>query len=265
MQKQLLDRFSPSAILTYLDCPRSFYFNYVAKIRLPQKQIHLLFGSAVHAAIENIYENQDPYKIFEVTFDINRLTEEEKSLHAEYILLGREMIKNYIPEHETLNKLYNLNDGQSELYVKRKLVNPLTGKETAIPMSGRLDRLTNDGIVVEYKTSKAAWNPKETRYKIQTLMYNLWYYSEYGKMPKETIYIILLKKYKTTRKNDKTVQVLSNHSTINDIASMFDEIELILEKINNREFPEAQGYHPPYCDCKKMAAALNFAPKVGKT
>lgn len=261
MQKQLLQKFSPSAILNYMNCPRSFYFNYIAQIKLPQKQIHLLFGTAIHAAVENIYNNEDPYGMFEITFDINRLADEEKSLHAEYILLGREMIKNYIPEHETLNKLYNLNDGQSELYVRRNLINPLTKKETSIPMSGRLDRLTNDGIVVEYKTSKAAWNPKETRYKVQTLMYNLWYYSEYGEMPKETIYIILLKKYKTNRKNDKTMQVLSNHSTLNDIASMFDEIELILEKINNREFGTPQGFHPKWCDCHRFDELLNFAKK----
>jgi len=258
MQKQLLEKFSPSMILDYMSCPRSFYYNYIARIKLPQKQIHLLFGTSVHAAVENIYDKIDPYGIFEMTFDINRLEESEKHMHAEYVELGKEMIKNYAAEHDTLNNLYNLNNGKSELYIKRKLTNPLTGKETPIPMSGRIDRMTNDGIIVEYKTSKNAWNPKETKFKIQTLMYNLWYYSEYHEMPKETLYIILLKKYKTDRKNDKVIQVLSNHSTINDIASMFDEIELTLEKINRREFPLPDGFHPQWCSCRKMKEALNF-------
>ena len=259
MEKQLLEKFSPSMILDYIACPKAFYYKYIAQVKLPQKQIHLLFGSAVHAAIENIYANEEPYGMFDITFDIDKLTNEEKKLYEEYVALGREMIKNYIEEHKMLDKIYSLNSGESEKYVRKNLINPLTKKETSIPMSGRIDRMTDDGIIVEYKTSKNAWNPKETRYKIQTLMYNLWYYSEYKTLPKETLYIILLKKYKNpTRKNDKVIQVLSNHSTVSDIASMYDEIELILEKINNREFSEPTGFHPRWCDCFRFDELLNF-------
>ena len=170
-----LDRFSPSMLIEYLNCPLSFYYRYIAKIKLPQKQIHLVFGSAIHAAIEELFENKDPYEAFNKEYNINKLLDEEKDIYEEYKELGKEMIRNYIKEFPTLDKLYNLSDGQSELYVKRNLINPLSKKETAIPMSGRLDRLTNDGIVVEYKTwlinavKKGLWPKKASRSSKRTL------------------------------------------------------------------------------------------------
>ena len=251
-----INKFSPSSILTYLSCPRLFYYRYISKIYLPQKQIHLLFGGAIHKAIEVMFEDEDPFKEFVVNFDKNKLLDEEKKLHKEYIDLGYEMIRNYIKEYPTLNALYGLENGRSEVYIKRYLQNPLTGETSSIPMSGRIDRLLDDGKIVEYKTSKAKWRPADVNFKTQTLLYNLWYLSEHGVLPTETIYIILLKKYKKTGRGE-TFQVLSKHHSVDELASAFDEVEMIIRKINNSEFDRPR-YHPSYCDCFKYEEALNF-------
>ncbi len=48
---------SPSSILSYLQCPRKYYYRYVK--RLEQKpSIHLILGSAVHSAIEAFHKSQ---------------------------------------------------------------------------------------------------------------------------------------------------------------------------------------------------------------
>lgn len=253
---ELLEKFSPSMAIDYMNCPMSFYYKNVAKLKLPQQQqIHLLFGSAIHAAVENIYVDKDPYSIFNETFDKSKLTPSEYSKYEEFKPLGHEMIKNYQKEHPMLDKLYNLNDGQSELYIKRKLINPLTHEEMSIPMSGRIDRMTTSGKIVEYKTSARPWKQDDIAYRTQTMLYNLWYHSEYGIVPEETIYIILIKQYKRTV-NTSVVQVLANHATINDLASTFEEIKIMLTKINNRVFDKPKGYHPSWCDCKKFEALL---------
>lgn len=258
MQETKLDRFTPSMIVSYMNCPLAFYYTYIAKIEIPQQQIHLLFGGGVHEAIEKgIYGKEDPYKTFDKHFIKDKLLDEEKYLHQEYCKLGNEMIKNYSEEHEMLNLLYKLNDGISEKKIRKHLLNPLTGEKTSLPMSGRLDRLTNAGKIVEYKTSKSRWKEEELRFKAQTYLYNLWYFTEYGEMPDETLYIILLKKIKK-REKDQVIQVLSHNCTITDLASVFDEVELILEKINNRDFHRPTGYHPVYCDCYKYEKFLNF-------
>lgn len=255
---QLLEKFSPSMLIDYMSCPMSFYYKNIAKLKLPQQpQIHLLFGSAIHAAVENIYINEDPFKIFTETFDKEKLLPEEYAKYEEFVPLGHEMIKNYQAEHPMLDKLYDLNNGQSELYIKRKLINPLTQEVMEIPMSGRIDRMTNSGKVVEYKTSARPWQQNDVVYRTQTMLYNLWYHSEYQTVPEETIYIILIKQFKRTGKS-KVIQVLSNHATINELASMFDEVKMILTKINNRIYEKPKGYHPHWCDCYKFEKLLNF-------
>ena len=251
-----IDRFSPSMMIDYISCPRLFYYRYISKIQLPQKQIHLLFGGAIHKAVECIYDKQEPFKPFEQHFDKEKLMDDEKGLHKEYIDLGYEMIRNYLKEYPTLNALYNLSDGQSEVYIKRYLKNPLTGETSSLPMSGRIDRLTTEGRVVEYKTSKNKWNQTDANYKIQTLLYNLWYLTEHDVLPLETIYIVLLKKYKKVGRGE-ILQVLSKHCTIDELAGTFEEVEIILNKINNNEFDRPRN-HPKWCDCYKYEEALNF-------
>ncbi len=251
-----ITKFSPSSILTYLNCPRLFYYQYISKIQLPQKQIHLVFGGAVHKAIEMNFVKQDPFKAFLQEFDIKKLLAEERELHKEYVDLGYEMIRNYLREYPTLNALYGLEDGRSEVYIKRYLTNPLTGETSSLPMAGRIDRLLTNKKLVEFKTSKAKWNPADVNFKIQTLLYNLWYYSEFGILPDETLYIILLKKYKKTGRGE-TYQALSKHCTLEELAGTFDEVEMILNKINNGEFDRPKN-HPKWCDCYRYEEALNF-------
>jgi len=252
-----LNRFSPSMINTYINCPILFYYRYIAKIHLKQKQIHLLFGGAIHKAVECIYDKIDPFQPFIQHFQKEKLLDEEKDQHEEFLKLGHEMIRNYIETHKTISKLYDLDSGKSELYVRRYLKNPLTDEISSLPMSGIIDRLTSDGKIVEYKTSKNKWKQDDVNYKIQTLLYNLWYYSENNILPTETIYIILLKKYKYQGRGE-TYQVLSNHYTLEDLANTFEEIELILQKINNGEFERPSGYHPSYCDCYKYEKELSI-------
>lgn len=252
-----IEKFSPSMMIDYISCPLMFYYRYISKIQLPQKQIHLLFGSAIHASVEKIYDKEEPYSIFNEIFIKSKLLDDEKEKHKEYVALGHEMIKNYIKDHVTLDALYDLNNGQSELYIKRYLTNPLTNEKSSLPMSGRIDRLTDDGKIVEYKTSAKKWTADAVNYKIQTLLYNLWYYSEYENLPTETLYIILLKKYKKVGRGE-TYQLLSKHCTIDELASTFEEVEININKINNNEFERPRGYHLAWCDCYLYEDFLNF-------
>lgn len=244
-------------VLDYNNCPLLFYYRYIAKIHLPTKQIHLVFGGAVHEAIEAMYENKNSEEAFKAKFDKKKLLKEERELYPEYYKLGLEMVKNYQKEHKMLNSLYDLNDGKSEIYFREKVKNPLTSELSSIPLSGRIDRLTTKGRIIEYKTSKNLWNSEDISFKVQTLLYNLWYYTKYNKLPEETLYFILLKKYKKVGKGE-VVQVLSNHSTLDELASTFEELKLIIEKIENRQFDRPAGYHPRYCDCYRYSELLNF-------
>lgn len=260
MQKDIkhfkLDRISPSMVGSYLDCPLNFYYQYVAKIQLEYDKIHLVFGSAIHKALEEML-NKDPLKVFAKEFSIKKLNDTEKHLHNEYLKLGKEMITNYLELYPTLNKLYGLDSGTPEKRFRRHLTNPITGEESSVPLSGIVDKLTATNIIIEYKTSKNKWKETEQKFKVQNLLYNLWYYSEYGQLADKMVYIILLKKFKR-HKRDRVIQVIESTVTYDDLAEAFGEVELIVDKIHSGMFDKPVGYHPPYCDCHKYEELLKI-------
>jgi hypothetical protein len=253
-----LNRISPSMLGMYLNCPLCFYYAYIAKIEIPQTRLHLLFGSGVHMSIEAMYNgNPDPMSIFKTVFKKEDLDDEGQLKFSEYYLLGLEMIKNYMESHPTLDKLYNLNAGKSEFRFKEHVVNPITGQMSRIPLSGILDRITDDGKIIEYKTSKTKWCPSESRFKVQSLLYNLWYFTKYGKIADETLYLVLLKKYKQT-KRDEVMQVISYKPTLEDLAGAWEEVDFVLDRIEAGMFERPESGHPRYCDCYKYERLLGL-------
>lgn len=253
-----LDRISPSMISSYLSCPLAFYYGYIAKIELPSTRIHLLFGSAVHLAIEAMYNKEpDPFQTFKDHFKKEELGPDDAHMFAEYYLLGLEMLKNYFEDHKALDAVYDLNNGKQEFRFKRYILNPITGEPSSLPISGVLDRITDAGRIIEYKTSKTEWNPSETRFKVQSLLYNLWYFSEFGKFAEETLYLVLLKKRKST-KRDKTLQIIPYKPTIDELAGMWYEVECIIAEIEAGHFDKPKTGHPNYCDCRKYEELLGI-------
>lgn len=253
-----LNRISPSMVGNYLGCPLSFYYGYIAKIEIPQTRLHLLFGSAVHAAIEEMYDgDKDPHDVFASIFKREDLDPEGQQSFSEYYMLGKEMLKNYMEDHVSLNKLYNLDKGTSEFKFKIPIVNPLTGQMSRVPLSGIVDRITDNGKIIEYKTSKTKWKVDETRFKVQSLLYNLWYYTVHGKIADETLYIVLLKKYRQT-KRDEVIQVISYKPTLEDLAGAWEEVDFLLEKIESGHFERPRYGHPNYCDCYKYERFLGI-------
>lgn len=254
-----LDRISPSMLGSYLTCPLAFYYGYIAKIEMPTTKLHLLFGSAIHLAIENMYDGHpNPGQIFADKFKREDLDPEGQLSYQEYFLLGKEMVKNYLEFHPTIDKLYSLADGKQEFKFKMPLRHPITGEMTRVPISGILDRITNGGKIIEYKTSKTKWSADESRFKVQSLLYNLWYYTVHGEIADETLYLVLLKKYKQTSR-DEIVQVISYKPTIEDLAAAWEEIDFILDKIESGNFERPSHGHKPYCDCYKYENLLNVS------
>ena len=257
----MLDRISPSMVGAYLNCPLAFYYAFIAKVKIPEKNLHLLFGTAVHKAVEEMYNgNPDLTTVFRETFDIGKLDPISQKEHGQYMLLGLDMVKNYAELHPKLDKIYHLAEGNSEFRFKKPIINPITKEATRIPVSGVVDRIVDPkgkGRIIEYKTSKDVWSPKESRFKVQSRLYNLWLYTEFGFISEETIYIVMLKKFKTS-KFDKTVQVIRYKPTIEDLAEAWEELDTILDKIEAGVFERPTHGHPRYCDCYKYEKALGI-------
>lgn len=176
-------KLSPSAINSYIACPRKFGLRYVKGIHEPEKEEVMLgnstLGSFVHAMIEYIYkhyfncDNTDPVP---VSADEIENIRTDKAKMNEALLHAYKELKEYEPEHHAGENVYILNyvdhilerdreDARKGLKIW-KLEKDCTFKMQlekigTIELFGKVDRLdiigegTNERIrVVDYKTGK---------------------------------------------------------------------------------------------------------------
>jgi putative RecB family exonuclease len=69
---------SPSSILLYRQCPRKYFYKYIAKLPSP-KSIHLVRGSIAHKVMEDVYD-------IDKQLDINSIPDESFLITLKFIL-----------------------------------------------------------------------------------------------------------------------------------------------------------------------------------
>ena len=250
----LLKHLSPSALEAYKSCPKAFYYKYIAKIQLPQKQIHLLFGEAFHKVLEISFEGHDLETAlfrFGQEFDMAKLGKEEWEDHAKMLPMGKAMVENYYKNKDALIEQFDLKNGKSEQWLKAVLEDPFTKEELPIPMIGKVDRITDDEQIVEFKTSGGRWNEKEAQQKLQTITYGWLHYQITGRHPKRILYIIF------TKQKTPQIQIIEANHLLEDYSKLFHEYKNIINKVELGIFDKSENYHQSFCDCFKYEEALS--------
>ncbi len=151
---QMLDKFvmNVTALNNYLKCPLQFYFQNL--VRVPSgKSEATEFGSAVHHALQKLFEKMQATEIFPLKKDfiqdfewyMNRhresFTKEQFARRMEY---GKEVLVNYYDEY--------INSWNKIVAIERTIRNVIV---QGVPIKGKLDKLEFEGktvIVVDYKT-----------------------------------------------------------------------------------------------------------------
>ena len=266
-----LDKITPSGISLYESCPKAFFYSNWLGLQLPQAMRHLNFGKAIHAAIDNIYNQYTAdggwslaelslaKKNFLQEWQPSSISEEDFKTVAERLecyeamkIDGLDLVEAYWDTKELL-----LADGidvtQVEIPIRIPLKHPTTDEVLPVIISGRLDGLTDSGRIVEFKTSSAKYDEMETRNKPQGLSYSYLYYMTRHKLPAGLDYIVLLK----GRKKQRIQHIKIQHDE-SDIIAFFERVRVVLQKIANREFDRPKIGHARYCDCEKFEAALSY-------
>lgn len=276
-----ITRISPSMIKEYEDCPKLFFYRSWLGLKLPQTQVHFVFGNAIHLAIDNIYDQFDKDElwkhaelkivkdIFLKEFTIDALDKDEKNFYGEPAYPTEEdrvkkfeemrddgllIIKSYWEQKEFLLATHDINPIRFEVVAKFPIIHPHTKVALEIPGSGRLDAENYNGGIVELKTSKAKYDEVETRNLPQALFYVMWKYLTDGKMPPWLTYIVMRKGL--SAKSKDRIQVLKYHYEEADVLAFISRIEAILEQIRARRFDRPSIGHPQFCDCYKFEKAL---------
>ncbi|MBQ7996083.1 MAG: PD-(D/E)XK nuclease family protein [Paludibacteraceae bacterium] len=149
-------RLSPSALNTYISCPRSFYLHYILGIQ-PKEEEEVLFapntlGSFVHHAMEYLYrtylhcDNTSPVRVTPEQIEALR-TDEAKiqaALDAAYEAMNAEAETPYIPDHHVGENI--IIKGYVDNILSRDREDAKTGLQLYLLEQERTFPLTIDGV-----------------------------------------------------------------------------------------------------------------------
>jgi len=188
---------SPTAINTYLSCPRKFYLRYIKKLRT-RPSIHLIRGRIVHQVLEQFHKN---YPRISTEVPLRKVREEllsifekewekaDGSLHS--LGLTERQIEFYYEDSQLM--LLNF----SQWFYKNGMQSPELSEAKIfsknLMLMGIIDavHLWDDKVyLVDYKTSK--YKKITDDIQRQAALYALLYQDKYRKIP-EAVWIHFLK------------------------------------------------------------------------
>ena len=195
---------SPTSILTYLQCPRKYYYRYVKWLE-QKPSIHLITGGIAHSTIE-AFHNTDitaikPEGFFEklqrkIMEQFNQRWEEKKKEIEKLSLSPEEKHEHYDKTKMMINNFYLYHTNKIiaykhfyklslvEAYQKLKpktetrLTSEKYGVRAVIDAIHDIDRETT---IIDYKTSKK--NEIDANCMLQLAICSLLYKEKHGRMP----------------------------------------------------------------------------------
>jgi len=267
---------SPSSIGCYKQCPRKYYYQYIAK--LPTKEsIHLVRGKLVHTVLERFYE-LDTSEITNENY-IDKLTTHLKDLfHEEWdknkATIRRTCKSDYDVVHYYEDTLKMMANWLNHIFLKLhpfkevtfpeafKKITPATIEEAFrsenLYVRGFVDYIeeTKEGIVImDYKTSKHA--DMTAQYKLQLAIYCLLYEEKYGKMPVKAGLWFL---------KHGEVMMDVTQELLNDAKFEIEQIHMNTESKEMSDYPKKTGplckYRTGECDFYQVCFGFEPMPLV---
>lgn len=165
---------SPSSILTYKQCPRKYFYRYIAKLPV-SKSIHLVRGSIAHKVLEDVYDldiTNIPEESFLITmkFALQEMFRKEWEKQAQELAeLGmdeaallsyydetRVMINNFF--HYLVERMQQLqNTPIKEAFLQVKPMREVELHSKYHHVRGYADAIQREGdklVIIDYKTSR---------------------------------------------------------------------------------------------------------------
>jgi CRISPR/Cas system-associated exonuclease Cas4 (RecB family) len=237
-----MEYFSYSQLRTYMQCPRTYYMQYVLK-RFPPKNLALQFGSSIHTALEVFY-NTGNQTLAEETFikdfsakSVDVLLKPTENLQKEGTL-GVKLLNEYFKnENKPLIKPKFV-----EYKFETILKHPVTGESLDVPIKGVMDIITEEGFILDHKTSASIWTMDMIDSDMQKNVYWLAYKSLFGVEPKGFGFNFLIKRVKVPKFDVQWVEV--NQAQQIETVKF---IQHIVNEIRRGHFPTCQNKYCKNC------------------
>jgi putative RecB family exonuclease len=258
------DYLSYSAMSTYQTCPLKYYFRYVANIPDETVSESLIFGSALHRALETYYrmtmEGEELVDLrpllesFQLEYSLRLSTATQSPVVIEdlneHLELARKILNAFLSEEMPLSCKSVL--GMEEEF-RCKV------SEHAPDLFGRLDLLAMDhtgrnACIVDFKTSRSRWSDADLlRSKDQLLLTSLAVKEKYG-IENLRLYFVVMTKTKSP-----SVEVLNVPLCSQSTSRSIKTFESVWRAIDSKNFypaPSAMG-----CACCPYRQPCNFWPR----
>jgi putative RecB family exonuclease len=174
---------SYTQINTYMLCPLKYFFQYIEQIAWPFKPEALVFGTAIHRALEHYYlgrkEDRDvPVEellaIFQAAWEHeesdNTIRYKNGNTAEKLLQSARTMLETFLAS-VTPGKVLGV-----EEHFSVELINPATQESLGIPIEGRIDLIEQlpEGTiaVVDQKTACRPYNADKIAHDLQLTAYS---------------------------------------------------------------------------------------------
>jgi putative RecB family exonuclease len=233
---------SYSSISKYLSCGENWRRHYIAK-EPTMSTPALVFGSAIHATIENYIEHRTMQTIAP---DIQALWHRNWSAKVEAernVDWGADTPTQHYDEGKRIlatSDVVDLLDGirpkidTTGLFMERKISLNVPG--VPIPIIGYIDIMTHDGVPGDFKTSSTAWTEQKAKEEIQPVFY-LAALSQAG----INVPGLSFRHYVITKTKTPKVQVIERKHTWNEIFWLFELIKSVWNGIEREVYPLNPG------------------------
>lgn len=198
---------SPSSIGCYKQCPRKYYYSYIAQLET-KPNVHQVRGNIAHKVLEHFFD-QDASKLTMEAFELGLmenmqelLLKEWKKADSQMKALGLTPAQRQFYFEDTLlmllnwlnhfvRRVYTLEGSFPERFAKLTPIREQLMKSDSLKARGIIDAIEDyEGKIriMDYKTSS---HSNEEEYRLQLAIYTLLYFEKHGKMPdKAGIYFL---------------------------------------------------------------------------
>lgn len=226
--------FSATQFNTYKTCPKKYQYENVYKVSGKTKT-YLELGSSVHNTVEDLSK---------ILKEGRSITPEEisKTIQENWIATSyptkEDEIQSYIEARTMVN---NFLDGHKEMKssiheLEKPFIVEIEGQRIAGKID-RVDKIGNDYIIIDYKTSKMEESEVEAKQNFQLFTYYLACKELYGKYPKQIgLWYLRSNTRVMIEMDEETAEKLKN------------EVMILIKKIKNSEFSATPGWHCKTCD-----------------
>jgi putative RecB family exonuclease len=159
-EQRVPEHTSASQLSCYAQCPKKYWFRYIAKAKSETKGDGLILGSAVHSALgwwfDERHLGREPSKL-----DVRAILRAD--MHACHPVGEGGSLDRLVTEGFSMVEAFLAHGGdfdvvQTEAPMSLTIVDPASGEVMPRQLIGYLDFCTADGNVIELKTARAAYS-----------------------------------------------------------------------------------------------------------